>query len=276
MTHQLQLEAQIGGYEAAEAAADQIDDTYRALGRAGRRIGATRSRCSTTPPTPGTPPSTRSRWRPGDRILTGRSRVRQQRARLPAGRAADRRRGGRRPRRRERPDRPRRAGRPRRRAHQADRAQLGADRGRSGQPGRRGRPDRPRRPARCSCSTPPRRSASSRSTSPTLGCDMLTGTGRKFLRGPRGTGFLWVAPRALDRLDPFVAEIRSATWDGGRGRSPGPTARSGSRPGRTATSTSSGSARRSARRSTSGWPRSASARSRSARGCASGSPRCPA
>lgn len=49
-----------------------------------------------------------------------------------------------------------------------------------------------------------------------IGCDMLTGTGRKFLRGPRGTGFLYVGPRGLDRLDPFVAEIRSATWDGGR------------------------------------------------------------
>jgi selenocysteine lyase/cysteine desulfurase len=50
-----------------------------------------------------------------------------------------------------------------------------------------------------------------------LRADMLTGTGRKFLRGPRGTGFLWVRREALDRLDPFVAEIRSATWDGARG-----------------------------------------------------------
>jgi selenocysteine lyase/cysteine desulfurase len=50
-----------------------------------------------------------------------------------------------------------------------------------------------------------------------IGCDLLTGTGRKFLRGPRGTGFLWVRGSALDRLDPYVAEIRSATWDGGRG-----------------------------------------------------------
>jgi selenocysteine lyase/cysteine desulfurase len=49
-----------------------------------------------------------------------------------------------------------------------------------------------------------------------IGCDMLTGTGRKFLRGPRGTGFLYVGPRAIDRLNPFVAEIRSATWDGAR------------------------------------------------------------
>lgn len=51
----------------------------------------------------------------------------------------------------------------------------------------------------------------------TLGCDLLTATGRKFLRGPRGTGFLWVRNEALERLDPFVAEIRSATWDGARG-----------------------------------------------------------
>jgi selenocysteine lyase/cysteine desulfurase len=51
----------------------------------------------------------------------------------------------------------------------------------------------------------------------TIGCDLLTATGRKFLRGPRGTGFLWARTAVLDRLDPFVAEIASATWDGGRG-----------------------------------------------------------
>lgn len=50
-----------------------------------------------------------------------------------------------------------------------------------------------------------------------LGCDLLTGTGRKFLRGPRGTGFLYARTGVLDRLDPFVAEIGSAAWDGGRG-----------------------------------------------------------
>jgi selenocysteine lyase/cysteine desulfurase len=50
-----------------------------------------------------------------------------------------------------------------------------------------------------------------------IGCDLLTGTGRKFLRGPRGTGFLWVRSSVLERLDPFVVEIGSASWDGGRG-----------------------------------------------------------
>lgn len=50
-----------------------------------------------------------------------------------------------------------------------------------------------------------------------LGCDLLTGTGRKFLRGPRGTGFLWTGERAIERLDPYVVEIASATWDGAAG-----------------------------------------------------------
>ena len=50
-----------------------------------------------------------------------------------------------------------------------------------------------------------------------LGCDMLTATGRKFLRGPRGTGLLWVGDNALERLKPHVVEIASATWDGDQG-----------------------------------------------------------
>jgi selenocysteine lyase/cysteine desulfurase len=51
----------------------------------------------------------------------------------------------------------------------------------------------------------------------TLGADFVTGTGRKFLRGPRGTGFLWVSEHSLDLLDPFVNDIEASTWDGQRG-----------------------------------------------------------
>ncbi len=50
-----------------------------------------------------------------------------------------------------------------------------------------------------------------------IGCDMLTATGRKFLRGPRGTGFLWVRTGILDRLDPYVNETAASVWDGKRG-----------------------------------------------------------
>ncbi len=47
-----------------------------------------------------------------------------------------------------------------------------------------------------------------------LGCDLLSGAGRKYLRGPRGTGFLWASPRALDQMRPAFADQRSQTWTG--------------------------------------------------------------
>lgn len=47
-----------------------------------------------------------------------------------------------------------------------------------------------------------------------LGCDMLCATGRKFLRAPRGTGFLYVRAMVLDSLQPLLLDSRSASWTG--------------------------------------------------------------
>lgn len=42
--------------------------------------------------------------------------------------------------------------------------------------------------------------------------DIVTGTGRKWLRGPRGTGFLAVRRRVLSRLRPRQIDLHSAEW----------------------------------------------------------------
>ncbi|MFC7347092.1 aminotransferase class V-fold PLP-dependent enzyme [Chryseobacterium zhengzhouense] len=46
-----------------------------------------------------------------------------------------------------------------------------------------------------------------------IGCDFLTATGRKFMRGPRGSGFLYVSDRVLEQdYAPVLLDMRGAHW----------------------------------------------------------------
>ncbi|MFC4856207.1 aminotransferase class V-fold PLP-dependent enzyme [Actinophytocola glycyrrhizae] len=46
-----------------------------------------------------------------------------------------------------------------------------------------------------------------------VAADIVTGTGRKWLRGPRGTGFLAVRKEVRDRLRPRQVDLHSGTWE---------------------------------------------------------------
>ena len=59
-----------------------------------------------------------------------------------------------------------------------------------------------------------------------IGADFLCATGRKFLRGPRGTGLLYVSDRVLESaLEPLFIDMRGADWTTTDTYTPQPSAR---------------------------------------------------
>jgi selenocysteine lyase/cysteine desulfurase len=45
-----------------------------------------------------------------------------------------------------------------------------------------------------------------------VGCDFLSMTGRKYLRGPRGTGFLYARKKTTSHIEPIFLDNHAARW----------------------------------------------------------------